>query len=449
MTQPAVTLRRRRSPGCAPQHGRRAHRGRARTDRRRGRASSLVLLDPAHPPRARTCSAERDVGAPPGPPTGTRSCCPGRTPVWLCQFAHAARGARPQSRTSPAGLEPNVSAASRMRRRVVLRPRAALAGTSDTFLGRISGVRYAALIALTTIASLLAVGCHAHTADDPRAKAAAPRSGATPERASRLVSQAPYVGVSCRRASSIACDRVGVAVWLKRPAVGVTTTIAGQRLPLRPPRSREGWWKGSFNPRDLARGATRDARPRPVLLAGDAPARRPRGRRDHACLGRHRPNIGDDPTQRGVGLVRRDAAIPALLVLGCATASMTVGCGRDNAPSASRVTSAPRSPLAGGVSLTVPRGWHLLPPPVTGLAYPVDRLLLSSYPAARGGNCGPDRAERDLPADGALIYLMEYRPQVGAVWANYRRSAFPPRPAHFALRHHDSRPPSAGRSRAT
>jgi hypothetical protein len=138
--------------------------------------------------------------------------------------------------------------------------------------------------------------------------------------------------------------------------------------------------------------------------------------------------------------VRRDAAIPALLVLACATASMTVGCGRGIAPSASRVISAPRSPLAGGVSVTVPRGWHLLPPPVTGLAYPVDRLLLSSYPAARGGNCGPDRAERDLPPDGALIYLMEYRPQVGAVWANYRRSAFPPRPAHFALRQRDLTP---------
>jgi hypothetical protein len=122
---------------------------------------------------------------------------------------------------------------------------------------RIPGVRYAALIALTTIAALLAVGCHAHTADDPSAKAAAPRSGATPERASRLLSQAPYVGVSCRRASSIACDRVGVAVWLKRPAVGVTTTIAGQRLPLRPPRSREGWWEGFLQPAGLLHGALR------------------------------------------------------------------------------------------------------------------------------------------------------------------------------------------------
>jgi hypothetical protein len=115
-------------------------------------------------------------------------------------------------------------------------------------------VRYAALIAF---ASLLTVGCHAKPAGDPPAKATATRSGAAPERASRLLSRAPYVGVSCRTANSIACDRVGVAVWLKRPAVGVTATIAGQRLTLRPPRSREGWWEGFLQPAGMIDGALR------------------------------------------------------------------------------------------------------------------------------------------------------------------------------------------------
>lgn len=88
-----------------------------------------------------------------------------------------------------------------------------------------------------------------------------------------------------------------------------------------------------------------------------------------------------------------------------------------------------------GVGIARPRGWHLLRPRITALAYPTERLLLTSYPTARGGNCSPDRAERDLPADGALIYLLEYRPPAGAVWSHgVRRSAFPPRPAHFALR---------------
>jgi hypothetical protein len=50
--------------------------------------------------------------------------------------------------------------------------------------------------------------------------------------ASRVLSKAPYLGVSCPIANSIACDRVGLAVWLKRPAVSVTATIAGAPLAL-------------------------------------------------------------------------------------------------------------------------------------------------------------------------------------------------------------------------
>jgi hypothetical protein len=43
----------------------------------------------------------------------------------------------------------------------------------------------------------------------------------------RVLSETPYMGVSCPVANSIACNRVGLAVWLKRPAVSVTATIAG------------------------------------------------------------------------------------------------------------------------------------------------------------------------------------------------------------------------------
>ena len=46
----------------------------------------------------------------------------------------------------------------------------------------------------------------------------------------------PYMGVSCDLPSSIACDRVGLAVWLRRPAI-VTATIAGAPLKLNAP----GW----------------------------------------------------------------------------------------------------------------------------------------------------------------------------------------------------------------
>lgn len=61
--------------------------------------------------------------------------------------------------------------------------------------------------------------------------------GAAPARtmtvaASTVLSKTPYMGVSCPIANSIACDRVGLAVWLRHPAVSVTATIAGARLPL-------------------------------------------------------------------------------------------------------------------------------------------------------------------------------------------------------------------------
>jgi hypothetical protein len=47
-----------------------------------------------------------------------------------------------------------------------------------------------------------------------------------------------YMGVSCRRANWVGCDRVGLAVWLKRPGRAVNGTIAGR--PLRLPRASWG-----------------------------------------------------------------------------------------------------------------------------------------------------------------------------------------------------------------
>jgi hypothetical protein len=47
-----------------------------------------------------------------------------------------------------------------------------------------------------------------------------------------VLSQTPYMGVACPQPNAIACDRVGLAIWLKRPAVSVNATIAGQPLKL-------------------------------------------------------------------------------------------------------------------------------------------------------------------------------------------------------------------------
>lgn len=57
--------------------------------------------------------------------------------------------------------------------------------------------------------------------------------GAVFAAATRLLSAAPYLGVSCPpTGNSIACDRVGLAINLRRRAVAVTATVAGWILPL-------------------------------------------------------------------------------------------------------------------------------------------------------------------------------------------------------------------------
>lgn len=56
----------------------------------------------------------------------------------------------------------------------------------------------------------------------------------THEPASRAFAQAPYMGVACHAPNRISCDRIGLAVWLRRPAT-VTASIAGKRLKLNNP----------------------------------------------------------------------------------------------------------------------------------------------------------------------------------------------------------------------
>ncbi len=67
----------------------------------------------------------------------------------------------------------------------------------------------------------------------------------------------PQLGVACAKANSIACDRVGFGVWLKRPAKRVTATINGRALLLHAgglgghgPR----YWEGYLKPAGLIRG---------------------------------------------------------------------------------------------------------------------------------------------------------------------------------------------------
>ena len=50
-----------------------------------------------------------------------------------------------------------------------------------------------------------------------------------------LLSRESYMGVSCPVANSFDCDRVGLAVWLREPAVRVDAAIAGADLELDDP----------------------------------------------------------------------------------------------------------------------------------------------------------------------------------------------------------------------
>jgi len=47
-----------------------------------------------------------------------------------------------------------------------------------------------------------------------------------------VFSRAPYMGVACGVPNWIGCDRIGLSIWLRHPAVAVTATIAGRSFAL-------------------------------------------------------------------------------------------------------------------------------------------------------------------------------------------------------------------------
>ena len=57
--------------------------------------------------------------------------------------------------------------------------------------------------------------------------------------AAAVFARDPDMGVACHVPSWIGCDRVGLAVWLRHPAIAVTATIAGAALALNNPN-----WSG-------------------------------------------------------------------------------------------------------------------------------------------------------------------------------------------------------------
>jgi len=53
----------------------------------------------------------------------------------------------------------------------------------------------------------------------------------------QVLDRDPFMGVSCGKPNSFACDRVGLAVWLSEPGVRVDASIEGREFALDDPES--------------------------------------------------------------------------------------------------------------------------------------------------------------------------------------------------------------------
>jgi hypothetical protein len=92
-----------------------------------------------------------------------------------------------------------------------------------------------------------------------------------------------------------------------------------------------------------------------------------------------------------------------------------------------------------GISGRYPVGWHRARA-LTNLVSPREVVAFATYPlrdGAEAGECAPDTARADMPPGGAFIWLLEYRPLLGDVWADLPRDRFPPKPNPFEIRRAD------------
>lgn len=96
-----------------------------------------------------------------------------------------------------------------------------------------SGVKVLAI----ALAVVLAAGCGGDDGGHNRSQGSGDQSARAS--AEELLRRDPYMGVSCRIPNSFACDRVGLAVWLREPAARVDAAIAGRELELDDPE-----WSG-------------------------------------------------------------------------------------------------------------------------------------------------------------------------------------------------------------
>lgn len=106
--------------------------------------------------------------------------------------------------------------------------------------------------AALAVAALLSPGCGGET----RSASLRPVEELELERGPNGRERAPYMGIACPVPNSVRCERVGLAVWLERPAERLSASIAGRRLDLKSPGEFVGGrgtgWEGYLHPAGLA-----------------------------------------------------------------------------------------------------------------------------------------------------------------------------------------------------
>jgi hypothetical protein len=99
------------------------------------------------------------------------------------------------------------------------------------------GVAAGIALAATLVVAAAYIGSGAVRNRQPTApRSLAPAGFGITETPDAVFVKDPYMGVSCHLPNSIACDRVGLAVWLRHRAVAVSATIAGAPLKLNDPQ---------------------------------------------------------------------------------------------------------------------------------------------------------------------------------------------------------------------
>jgi hypothetical protein len=86
-----------------------------------------------------------------------------------------------------------------------------------------------------------------------------------------------------------------------------------------------------------------------------------------------------------------------------------------------------------GLTWMLPSGWRAVDQRLTALSEPVHRLAAATFDLRQtrpDRDCSPDTARRQMPADGALVYLLESRETAARPSA---LAKLPPRPRQFRL----------------